>query len=279
METLTRSASIRDRVRAWRAAGRRIALVPTRGTLHKGHIRLVAEAQERADHVIVSRCANPPQLDAPMLEADRDLLSKIGPDLLFIPPIQEVFPAGSDSSALVTLPSFENVLEGAFRPAGYFGALSTVQVKLFNIVGPDVAVFGERDFQELVIVRRLVEELFLPIEIVGCPIMREGDGLALATANRDLTREERALAPRLYAALGQIGAQIGAGRRDYAALEREGSGSLEAAGFITDYFAIRQSADLAPVGTSARELVILAAARLPRSRLCDNLRVNLIERH
>jgi pantoate--beta-alanine ligase len=279
METLTRSASIRDRVRAWRAAGRRIALVPTRGTLHKGHLRLVAEAQERADHVIVSRCANPPQGDAPMLEADRDLLLKIGPDLLFIPPIQEVFPTGSDSSALVTLPSFESVLEGAFRPEGYFGALSTVQVKLFNIVGPDVAVFGERDYQELVIVRRLVEELFLSIEIIGCPIMREGDGLALATANRDLTREERALAPRLYAALGEIGSKIGAGRRDYAALEREGAALLDAGGFATDYFAIRQASDLAPVGASARELVVLAAARLPRSRLCDNLRVNLVERH
>jgi pantoate--beta-alanine ligase len=279
METLTRSASIRDRVRAWRGAGRRIALIPTRGTLHKGHMRLVAEAQERADHVIVSRCANPPQRDAPMLEADRDLLSKIGPDLLVIPPIQEVFPAGRDSSALVTLPSFENVLEGAFRPAGYFGALSTVHVKLFNIVRPDVAVFGERDFQELVIVRRLVEDLFLSIEIVGCPIMRDGDGLALATANRDLTREERAMAPRLYATLGEIGAKIGAGRCDYAALEREGASLLEAAGFTTDYFAIRQASDLAPIGAAARELVILAAARMPRSRLCDNLRINLIERH
>lgn len=279
METLTRGASIRDRVRVWREAGRRIALVPTRGTLHKGHMRLVAEAQERADHVIVSRCANPPQRDAPMLEADRDLLSKIGPDLLFIPPIQEVFPAGIDSSALVTLPSFEKILEGAFRPAGYFGALSTVQVKLFNIVRPDVAVFGERDYQELVIVRRLVEDLFLSIEIVGCPIMRDGDGLALATSNRDLTPEERARAPRLYAALGEIGARIDAGGRDYAGLEAEGAALLETAGFATDYFAIRQAADLAPVGPTTRELVIMAAARLPRSRLCDNLRVNLIERH
>jgi pantoate--beta-alanine ligase len=279
METLTRSASIRDRVRAWRAAGRRIALVPTRGTLHKGHMRLVAEAQERADQVIVSRCANPPQREAPMLEADRELLGKIGPDLLFIPPIQEIFPRGSDSSALVTLPSLEGILDGAFRPPGYFGALSTVLVKLFNIVQPDAAVFGERDFQELVIVRRLVDELFLSIEIVGCPIMRDGDGLALATANRDLTRAERALAPRLYAALGQIGAKIDAGRRDYAALEREGAGLLDAAGFSTEYFAIRQASDLAPVGATARELIILAAARLPRSRVCDNLRVNLIERH
>jgi pantoate--beta-alanine ligase len=279
METLTRSASVRDRVRAWRAAGQRIALVPTRGTLHKGHLRLVAEAQERSEHVIVSRCANPPQREAPMLEADRDLLAKIGPDLLFIPPVQEVFPAGIEASALVTVPSLEGILEGEFRPAGYFGALSTVLVKLFNIVEPDLAVFGERDFQELVIVRRLVEELFLPIAIVGCPILRDSDGIALATANRDLTPEERALAPRLYAGLREIGAKIDAGRREFASMEREGAGLLQAAGFSTDYFAIRQAADLAPPAAGARELVILAAVRLERSRLCDNLRVRLIERH
>jgi pantoate--beta-alanine ligase len=279
METLTRSASVRDRVRAWRTAGQRIALVPTRGTLHKGHMRLVAEAQERADHVIVSRCANPPQRETPMLEADRDLLAKIGPDLLFIPPIQEIFPAGTEASALVTVPSLEGILEGKFRPAGYFGALSTVLMKLFNIIEPDVAVFGERDYQELVIVRRLAEELFLLVEIVGCPILRDTDGVALATANRDMPREERALAPRLPAVLREIGAKIDAGRREYPSMEREGAQLLEAAGFSTDYFAIRQAADLAPVGASARELIILAAARLPRSRLCDNLRVRLIERY
>jgi pantoate--beta-alanine ligase len=279
METLTRSASIRDRVRVWRAAGRRIALVPTRGTLHKGHLHLVAEAQERADHVIVSRCANPPQHESPMLEADRELLAKIGPDLLFVPPIQEVFPAGIDASALVTVPRLEGILEGEFRPAGYFGALATVLVKLFNIVGPDLAVFGERDFQELVIVRRLVEELFLSIDIVGCPIVRDSDGVALATANRDLTREERALAPQLYAALRTIGAKLDAGRREYASLEREGVSLLEASGLSADYFAIRQAADLAPPGAAARELVVLAAVRLPRARLCDNLRIQLIERH
>jgi pantoate--beta-alanine ligase len=279
METLTRSASVRDRLRAWRGSDRRIALVPTRGTLHKGHLRLVAEAQERADHVIVSRFANPPQRDAPMLEADRELLVKIGPDILFVPPVQEMFPSGSESSALVTLPTLENILEGAVRPKGYFAAMTTVLVKLFNIVAPDVAVFGERDFQELVIVRRLVDELFLSIEIAACPTIRDSDGVAFATANRDLTPEERAVAPMLYATLVEIGARITGGERDYAELERQGASALQDAGFSTDYFAIRQPADLCAVGPGARELVILAAARLERGRLADNLRVPLIERH
>jgi len=277
MESLTRSAGIRDRVRVWRAAGQRIALVPTRGALHKGHMRLVAEAQERAERVIVSRFANPHR-DAPTLEADRELLLKIGADVLFVPPAQEIFPTGRDQSAVVGLPSLENLLEGASRP-GYFAEEATVLVKLFNVVRPDVAVFGDRHFQQLVMVRRLVDELFYSIDIVGCPTFRDGDGLAVGSVNRDLSPDERAVAPRLYATLGEIAGRISAGERDYEALERLGARLLDEAGFATEYFAIRQATDLAVVRAGTRDLVILAAARLQRSRLIDNLQVRLIDRH
>jgi pantoate--beta-alanine ligase len=278
METFTRSASVRDRVRVWRAAGQRVAFIPTGGTLHKGHMRLVAEAQERAERVVVSRFATPPLRDPPTLEADRELLLKIGTDLLFVPPVQEIFPSGRETSAVVSLPNLTDVFEGAQRP-GYFASATTVLLKLFNIVRPDIAVFGERDFHQLVIVRRLVDELFLPIEVVSCPTFRDTDGLALATANRDLSADERAVAPRLYATLEQIAAKIAAGERDYESLEKLGARLLDEAGFSTEYFAIRQAADLAAVRAGTRDLVILAAARLQRSRLSDNLPVHLIDRH
>ncbi|HUE09363.1 MAG TPA: pantoate--beta-alanine ligase [Steroidobacteraceae bacterium] len=278
METLTRSASVRDRVRAWRAAGQRIALVPTRGSLHKGHMRLVAEAQERAERVIVSTFCDPPQRDAPTLEADRELLMNIGADLLFVPPVQEMFPAGREGSAVVSLPGLQDVLEGALKP-GYFAAAATILIKLFNIVRPDIAMFGERHYQQLIIVRRLVDELFFSIDIVGCPPFRDNDGLAFAPGNRDIPDGDRGVAPRLYATLTAIGAKIDAGERDYDSLERLGASWLEEAGFVTEYFAIRQAADLAAVRAGTRDLVILAAARLQRVRLTDNLRVHLIDRH
>jgi pantoate--beta-alanine ligase len=277
METLTRNASVRDRVRVWRAAGQRIALVPTRGTLHKGHMRLVAEAQERADRVVVSRFADQRERDR-SLEADRELLVKINADLLFVPPVQEIYPAGGDSSVVISLPGLDDVLEGALQP-DHFAAATTLLVKLFYIVRPDVAVFGERDFQQLIIVRRLVDELFFPIDVVGCPTFRDSDGLPFATANRDMPAAERALAPRLHATLLEIAAKIAGGDHGFESLERAGAKLLDEAGFATEYFVIRQAADLAAVRAGARELVLLAAARLPRSRLTDNLRVPLIERH
>jgi len=278
MEFLTRSASVRDRIRIWRAAGKRVALVPTTGTLHKGHMSLVAEAQERAEHVIVSIFANPREREAPTLEADRELLQKVGATLVFAPPLQEIYPTGLESAARVNVPSLADVLEGAYRPA-HLSEVSTVIVKLFNLIKPDVALFGERDFQQLVMVRRLVEDLFMSIDIVGCATWRDGDGLAVATANRHLTADERTLAPRLHATLSEVAAKIDAGARDYEALQREGMESLESRGFVADYFAIRQAADLGGIRAGTRDLVILAAARLHAHRLIDNLRVRLIDRH
>ena len=278
MEFLTRSASVRDRIRIWRAAGTRVALVPTTGTLHKGHMSLVAEAQERAEHVIVSIFANPREREAPTLAADRELLQKMGVSVVFVPPLQEIYPLGRELAATVTVPSLSDTLEGAHRP-GYFSGVSTVLVKLFNLIQPDIALFGERDFQQLVIVRRLVEDLFLAIDIVGCATWREADGLAVATVNRNLGEQERALAPRLHANLNGIAARIDSGARNYEALQRQGTESLAAAGLAPEYLAIRQAADLGPIREGTRDLVILAAARLNGTRLIDNVRVRLIDRH
>jgi pantoate--beta-alanine ligase len=278
MEFLTRSASVRDRIRIWRAAGTRVALVPTTGTLHKGHMSLVAEAQERAEHVIVSIFANPREREAPTLTADRELLQKMGVTVVFVPPLQEIYPLGREMAATVNVPSLADTLEGAHRP-GYFSGVSTVLVKLFNLIEPDIVLFGERDFQQLVIVRRLVDDLFLSIDVVGCATWRETDGLAVATDNRNLGEQERALAPRLHATLSGIAAKIDSGARNYEALQRQGLESLAAAGFAPEYLVIRQAADLGPIREGARDLVILVAARLGNTRLIDNLRVHLIDRH
>jgi len=276
MEFLTRSASVRDRIRTWRAAGTRVALVPTSGALHKGHMSLVAEAQERAENVIVSIFAR--EGEASTLGADRDLLQKVGATVVFVPPVQEIYPVGRESAAVVNVPSLAGILEGAQRP-GYFADSSTVITKLFNLVEPDIALFGERDFQQLVMVRRLVDDLFLSIDVVGCATLRDFDGLAIATVNRHLTAEERALAPRLYAAMGEFAAKIDAGARDYEALERQGMEMLAADGLSPDYFVIRQAADLGPVRAGTRDLVVLGAVRLNAHRLIDSLRVRVIDRY
>jgi pantoate--beta-alanine ligase len=278
MEFLTRSASVRDRIRIWRAAGTRVALVPTTGSLHKGHMSLVAEAQERADHVIVSIFPNPREREVATLEADRELLQKLGVTVAFVPPLQEIYPVGRESAASVDVPSLANILEGTHRP-GYLSDVLTVIAKLFNLIKPDLAFFGERDFQQLVMVRRLVDDLFLSIDVVGCATWRDSDGLAVATANRHLAAEERSVAPRLYATLVELGAKIDAGERDYEALQRQGIESLERSGLAPDYFAIRQAVDLGQIRAGTRDLVILAAVRLNTHRLIDNLRVRLIDRH
>ena len=278
MEFLTRGASVRDRIRLWRAAGSRVALVPTAGTLHKGHMSLVAEAQERADHVIVSMVADPGDREAPTVEADRELVQKIGASVLFAPPLQEIYPIGRELSAMVRVAAPADDPEET-RRAEHFSRTATLLVKLFNLIGPDIAVFGERDFQQLAMVHRLVDDLFLRVEVVGCPVWRDGDGLAVATANRQLTAEERALAPRLYATLSEYAARIDAGERDYEALQRQGMDSLRAHGFAPDYFAIRQAVDLREVRPGARDLVLLAAVRLNSHRLTDNVRARVIDRY
>jgi len=275
MEIVTRSGSVHRRVALWRAAGERVALLPTAGTLHKGHLRLVAEAQERASRVVVSVFAPAAGRDAPLSETDRELLANVGADLVFAPPIQEMYPLGTTGAASIAVP-LPPLCTGT---SADIAVGLTLLLKLLHLIVPDIAVFGERDFRQLVAVRRMVADLFVPVEILSCETLREDDGLALASGNRLLDAEQRLLAPGLYASLREIGRQIDAGARDYAALEQRGWSALVAAGLAPVYFAIREARDLSAVHGKSRDLVLLACARLGVATLVDNLRLRLIDRY
>jgi pantoate--beta-alanine ligase len=267
-------------VRAWRAHGERVAFVPTMGNLHSGHGDLVMRARNLAHRVVVSVFVNPMQFGPnedfaqyPRTpDEDRVLLEKIGADVLFLPEVVDVYPDGYTHSTVVDVPELADILDGEFRP-GHFRGVATVVVKLLNIVAPDVALFGEKDFQQLAIIRRAAIDLCLPVEVVGVPTVRQADGLALSSRNRYLTPEQRALAPRLHALLSEARAKIVKGSRDWTAIEQAGTAALTAAGYQPDYFTVRDAKTLQPPTGSSRDLVILVAARLGRARLIDNLRV------
>ena len=273
-------AALRARVRAWRAAGERVGFAPTMGALHEGHLSLVRLAREHADRVVVSVFVNPTQFgpnedfDAyPRSEArDAELLAGVGCDLLFAPGVAEMYPPGF--STTVTVAGVTEPLDGAARP-GHFSGVATVVSKLLNQCGADVAVFGEKDYQQLQVIRRMVRDLDLPVEIVGAPTARADDGLALSSRNAYLTPAEREVAPVLARTLQAACARLRAGA-PVAETEAEAVAALAAAGFgPIDYVEIRAAEDLArpgpgPVTAPAR---ILAAARLGKTRLIDNLAV------
>jgi pantoate--beta-alanine ligase len=206
-------------------------------------------------------------------EQDARMLAAAGCSLLFIPEVGEIYPHGSERVTRVEVPGLSRILEGEFRP-GHLEGVSTVVAKLFHIVEPDVAIFGAKDYQQLAVIRRMVADLWMPIEIVAAPTVRDADGLAMSSRNQYLTAAERALAPRIHAALRAAERRLRAHDADFAAVEREGRNALESAGFRPDYFAVREAADLAPARPETRELVVLAAARLGRARLIDNLQVS-----
>jgi pantoate--beta-alanine ligase len=279
MKDVARPGELRAIVSAWRRAGERIAFVPTMGNLHAGHGSLVGRASELADRVIVSIFVNPLQFGPnedfaayPRTpEEDRRILESLDVDLLFAPEVADIYPRGQESTARVHVPVIEDILCGAFRP-GHFMGVATVVTKLLNIVQPDVAVFGEKDYQQLLIIRRATLDLCMPIEIVGVPTTREPDGLAMSSRNRYLSAEQRAAAPAIYAQLERARAAIQSGATDLAAIAHSGSEALRQAGFRPDYFEIRDAATLAEPGPQSRDLVVLTAARLGRARLIDNVR-------
>ncbi len=281
METLSKVADLRNRIGEWRRAGERIALVPTMGNLHAGHLDLVRRAREQAARVVVSIFVNPMQFGPSedfaayprTLDADREKLRQAGADLVFAPRVQEVYPDGQVQQTRVEVPEISNQLCGASRP-GHFVGVATVVCKLFNMVQPDLAIFGEKDFQQLLVIRRMTRDLSLPVDIVGAPTVREADGLAMSSRNGYLNAEERALAPRLYANLQQAARALGQGN-GVAHVEADTARALQQAGFRPDYVSVRRAADLGLPGESDRELVILAAAQLGPARLIDNLRVSL----
>lgn len=272
---------LRDQVQRWRRDDERIALVPTMGNLHAGHMRLVEEAHRHATRAVVSIFVNPLQFGPSedyrsyprTLEADQAKLQAVRADLLFAPAVEDMYPGGRDQITRADVPGLSAILDGEFRP-GHFSGVATVVLKLLNIVQPDVALFGEKDYQQLQIVRRLVADLFLPVEIVGVPIVREVDGLAMSSRNQYLTPAERQQAPLLYRTLGDTAAALRAGRRDFPRLEAEAMKKLSAH-MRPEYVSIRMAHTLATADAHARDLVVLAAAWLGKARLIDNVQVHI----
>ena len=231
MRIITTIADLRETVREWRLARESIAFVPTMGNLHAGHASLVGAAHLHGRRVVASVFVNPLQFGpnedfaAYPRTPDEDfaLLSELGADVLFLPTVAEMYPKGTTGSTIVDVPELSNILCGALRP-GHFQGVATVVVKLLNLVQPDVAIFGEKDYQQLTIIRTSVEDLCLPVKIVGAPTVRADDGLALSSRNRYLTPEERARAPQLYHALDRARRRLESGDTDVADIEREGRG-------------------------------------------------------
>lgn len=282
MNVVKTIADLRAAVARARGEGKRIGFVPTMGNLHSGHIALVKKAGQRADFVVASIFVNPLQFGPNedlasyprTLAADQEKLFDAGCHLLFAPSVEEMYPHGQALQTIVSVPGVSEGLCGGSRP-GHFDGVSTVVSKLFNMVLPDLAVFGQKDFQQLAVIRTMVRDLNMPVQIIGEPTMRAEDGLALSSRNGYLSADERATAPALYRTLNQLADAIRNGDRDFPALLTRGKQALQSAGLRPDYLEIRNATDLQPAEADMRELVILAAAFLGRTRLIDNLRVDI----
>jgi pantoate--beta-alanine ligase len=288
MKTIDTVAELRATVAEWKAAGKRVALVPTMGNLHAGHLQLVEKARAEVDRVVVSIFVNPMQFgDARggggdferyprTLAEDAQKLSDLAcpPDEIFSPSVEEVYPNGLEQETRVEVPGISDILCGEFRP-GHFVGVATVVAKLFNMVQPDVALFGEKDFQQLLVIRRFVTDLCFPVEIIGVPTVREESGLAMSSRNQYLSAEQRESAVMLYNSLLQAQQEIASGEKDFVTIQKRASIELNKAGFRVEYFEIRRAEDLQPASEKNRELVILVAAWLGEARLIDNLQLRL----
>ena len=273
---------LRQQIRRLRMEGKRVALVPTMGNLHDGHMKLVDEAKARADVVVVSIFVNPMQFDRPedlaryprTLQEDCEKLNKRKVDLVFAPSVKEIYPNGTETHTYVDVPGLSTMLEGASRP-GHFRGVSTIVSKLFNLVQPDIACFGEKDFQQLALIRKMVVDMGFDIEIVGVPIMRAKDGLALSSRNGYLTAEQRKIAPGLYKVLSSIADKLQVGERDLDEIITIAGQELNEKGFRADDIQIRDADTLLEVSETSKRAVILVAAWLGDARLIDNKMVEL----
>jgi pantoate--beta-alanine ligase len=285
LDTVTTIAAVREHVRAWHGEGLKVAFVPTMGNLHAGHVSLIEAARRHGQRFVASIFVNPMQFGPNEDFAhyprtpreDERMLEEAGCNLMFMPEVNEIYPHGSERATRVEVPGLSRILEGEFRP-GHLEGVTTVVAKLFHIVDPDVAVFGAKDYQQLTVIRRMVDDLCMPVKIIAAPTVRDTDGLAMSSRNQYLTAEERKLAPTIYQTLQAAAQRIGSGDADYAGIEREGFHVLEAAGFRPDYFAVRQADTLLTPAASARQLVVLTAARLGKARLIDNVQVTRFDR-
>jgi pantoate--beta-alanine ligase len=279
MQEIEAVEDLRDELRRWRKQGESIAFVPTMGNLHAGHLDLVSCARALATRTVVSIFVNPlqfgPQEDYASyprtLERDRVQLRTAGADVLFAPAVQTIYPQHPPTIARVQVPGLSEILCGAFRP-GHFEGVATVVAKLFNLVQPDIALFGKKDYQQWRLIERMVRDLAMPVAIVGVTTVREADGLAMSSRNQYLSPHERQLAPALYVSLTGIREAIMQGNRNFAALETGAVQQLEGLGFKPQYVEVRTPALDKPQATE-RELVVLAAAYLGKTRLIDNLEI------
>ncbi|EDW9645786.1 pantoate--beta-alanine ligase [Salmonella enterica subsp. arizonae] len=273
---------LRQHIRRLRLEGKRIALVPTMGNLHDGHMKLVDEAQDRADVVVASIFVNPMQFDRPddlaryprTLQEDCEKLNKRKVDIIFTPSPDQIYPQGTEGQTYVEVPGLSTMLEGASRP-GHFRGVSTIVSKLFNLVQPDIACFGEKDFQQLQLIRKMVADMGYDIEIVGVPIVRAKDGLALSSRNGYLTAEQRKIAPGLYKVMSELGEKLQAGERDLEEMIAIAGQELNEKGFCPDDIQIRDADTLFELTDASKRVVILMSAWLGQARLIDNKIIEL----
>lgn len=273
---------LRAEIAVWREAGDTIALVPTMGNLHKGHVSLVKLAAEYAEHVVVSIFVNPTQFGPNedyqsyprTLEVDARKLARVGVDIMFAPSVEEVYPDGLKNSTEVIVPELSDELCGAARP-GHFAGVTSIVCRLFNMCMPDVAVFGRKDYQQLVILRKMVGDLHLPVKLVAGPTEREESGLAMSSRNGFLDGGQREQAAVIYQTLNWVSQSLQDGRRDFAELESAASQQIAEAGLKPEYVAVRKAGDLSQPAADNPRLAVLAAARLGDTRLIDNVVVDL----
>ena len=282
MRTVHDLSGLRKAIARWTHDGFSIAFVPTMGNLHGGHLSLLERAREIADRTVVSIFVNPIQFGKgedyerypSTLREDSRKLEASGLDLLFAPDLAQLYPGGIDSDTRITVPELSTILCGRFRP-GHFSGVATVVAKLLINVQPDVALFGEKDYQQLLVVRRMAEDLRIPVEIIGMPIVREPDGLAMSSRNAYLGPDERRRAPHIYRTLLAAADRLRRGPADFAAIEVDGMRALQDGGLRAEYFSIRRTDDLGEPAPDERRLSILAAAWLGSTRLIDNVKVRL----
>lgn len=275
---------LRQQIRRWRQEGKRIALVPTMGNLHDGHMKLVDDAKNRADVVVTTIFVNPMQFDRPddltryprTLQEDCEKLNRRKVDLVFAPAPADIYPQGLDSQTFVEVPGLSTMLEGASRP-GHFRGVSTIVSKLFNMVQPDIACFGEKDFQQVAVIRKMVADMGYDIEIIGVPTVRAKDGLALSSRNGYLTAEQRKIAPGLHKVMQSLADKLRAGERDTEEMLAIAATELNEKGFRSDDLQIRDADTLLELDVESKRAVVLMAAWLGQARLIDNVQVDLAQ--
>lgn len=282
MQSITEIKSLRSQIKAWRQAGLSVALVPTMGNLHRGHFSLVEKAKTLADKVVVSIFVNPMQFGANedldnyprTLNEDKQGLADLETDIVFTPSVDTIYPNGLGAQSFVDVPDISMGYCGGSRP-GHFRGVATVVTKLFNLVQPDYACFGEKDFQQLQVIKTMTRDLSIPVEVIGVPTMREVSGLAMSSRNGYLSADQKATATVLFKTLNECAEQIKSGNKDFIALSNSAKQNLEAAGLKPDYFEIAQRDTLKTATLDDNHFVILAAAFLGSVRLIDNMQVDI----